>query len=133
MIIQICTDTIFASVIVLMFFTNARVVLHTRGRVRYDSKQLKTLAISNNTLAFLEFTLIFLMHQSRQLNALMIALNILLAIALVMINLFLTFAIEPTEAEKHFVSDHEIHHKKQPLVSKTVNELLLMTTENRKA
>lgn len=130
MIINFCAEVIFCSVLVMWFFTNCRLISHLRGQVRYESAQLKITTISNNVLTLLELTLIFLMHQSNQSSVLMIALNILLAIALVTINLFLTFVIEPTEVENHFISDHEIHHKKQPLVSKTVNELLLMTNKN---
>ena len=130
MIAQFCTDTIFASVLAMMFFTNARVVLHTSGQVRYDSKQLATLAISNNALAFLEIALIMLMHQSHQLNTMMILLYILLAIAFVTINLVLTFAIEPATLKNGLDQDCQTQHQKRPLVAKTVNELLLMTTKH---
>lgn len=130
MMINFCARVIFCSALVMWFFTNCRVISYLCGQVRYESSQLETTAISNNVLVLLEFTLIFLMHQSDQSSVLMIALNILLAITLVTINLFLTFVIEPTEVENHFISDHKIYHKKQPLVSKTVNELLLMTNKN---
>lgn len=130
MIINFCAEVIFCSVLVMWFFTNCRLISHLRGQACYESAQLKITTISNNVLALLEFTLIFLMHQSDRSSALMITLNILLAIALVVINLFLTFVVEPTEVENHFISDHKIHHKKQLLVSKTVNELLLMTNKN---
>lgn len=130
MIIHFCARVIFCSALVMWFFTNGRVISHASGQVRYESAQLKIMTISNNVLTLLELTLIFLMHQSDQSSVLMITLNILLAIALVTINLFLTFVLEPTEVENHFISDHKIHHKKQLLVSKTVNELLLMTNKN---
>lgn len=132
MIISFCARVIFCSVLVMWFFTNCRLISHLCGQVRYESAQLKITTISNNVLALLEFTLIFLMHQSDRSSVLMmITLNILLAIALVTINLFLTFVIEPIEVENHFISDHKIYQKKQSLVSNTVNELLLMTNKNR--
>lgn len=130
MITRFCTDVIFASVLVMMFFTNTRVALQTSGHACYDLKQLTILAISNNTLAFIELTLIFLMHQSNQSSMLMIALNILLAIAFVMINLFLTFVIEPAKVENVLDQNQQTQYQKRSLVAKTVNELLLMTNKN---
>lgn len=125
--IQLSTDTIFASVIMMLFFTNARVVSHTSGQIQYDTKQLKITTISNNVLTLLELTLIFLMHQSRQLSMIMTSLYVLLAIAFVMINLFLTFVIEPAKVENVRDQNQQTQYQKRSLVAKTVNELLLMT------
>lgn len=130
MLVRFCTDTIFASVLAMMFFTNARVVLHASGRVCYDSKQLTTLAISNNILAFLEIALIMSMHQSGRLGIMMTSLYILLAIAFVLINLVLTFVITPATVENVLNQDYQTQHQKRPLVTKTVNELLLMTMKH---
>lgn len=58
-------------------------------------------------LAFLEIVLIMSMHQSRQLNIMMILLYILLAIAFVLINLVLTFAIKPATVENVLNRDYQ--------------------------
>lgn len=110
-----------------MFFTNARVVSHTSGQMQYDTKQLKTSVISNNALAFLEIALIMSMRQSGQSGIMIISIYVLLAIAFVMINLFLTFVIEPAKVENVLDQNQQTQYQKRSLVAKTVNELLLMT------
>lgn len=57
----------------------------------------------------------------------MTSLYVLLVIAFVMINLFLTFVIEPAKVENVLDQNQQTQYQKRSLVAKTVNELLLMT------
>lgn len=78
-------------------------------------------------LAFLEIALTMSMHQSGQSGITIASIYVLLAIAFVLINLVLTFAIEPATVKNGLDRDYQTQYQKRPLVAKTVNELLLMT------
>lgn len=130
MMINFCARAIFCSVLVMWFFTNCRVISHASGQVRYESSQLKETALCNNILAFIELVFIMLIEYSDLLHEAQSIFIVLLAIVLVMINLFLTFTIEPVKSNAQSSDNHQ---QRRPLISKTVNELLLITNKNHKA